>query len=184
MDRSPEPVTPPAKRSPVPLAIEDLRPQARPLAMRGLTSRLRLSCLDAVSSQTSTSPDPANAGSARPAEHDGQIADKGAGGDAEPESAGGAAEPEMSLEDFETQAFNRTQVIRKKPAASSKTLSACPKAGAKKEQLKLGCPRCRGSVKGCSTCKNPDYNGFRLHGKAAYEKHMKMKTDKKHTKKK
>ena len=82
----------------------------------------------------------------------------------------------MTLEDYEKAAFdqlnNRKPKAKAKPAKSLETPSKhTAKTGS---ALKLGCPRCRGSIGGCSTCRNVNSNGIRLHGKVEWETHMKM----------
>jgi hypothetical protein len=87
-----------------------------------------------------------------------------------------SSKPHMTLEDYERMAFDqltkRTKKTKDKPAQPKKA-SSKPTAG-NVSSLKLGCPRCRGSINGCSTCRVPTYNGIRLHGKTEWEKHMKM----------
>jgi len=87
-----------------------------------------------------------------------------------------SSKPHMTVEDYERMAFDqlnkRTKKTKNKPAQPTKALSK-PTAG-NVSSLKLGCPRCRGSINGCSTCRVPTYNGIRLHGKTEWENHMKM----------
>ena len=90
------------------------------------------------------------------------------------------AKPQMSLQDYEQLAFEHLNKKKKSTtdepgpkAPKQRTASSKQKARQPSNGLKLGCPRCRGSVNGCSTCRSENYNGIRLHGKAEYEKHHK-----------
>ena len=87
-----------------------------------------------------------------------------------------SSKPHRTLADYASLEFD--QLTKRKPndeikPAQSFHASSKP-TSIKSSTLKLGCPRCRGSIGGCSTCKNANYNGIRLHGKTEWEKHMKM----------
>lgn len=88
---------------------------------------------------------------------------------------------EPSLESLEEKAFEQigqSKCVKKRPAGKCepKTIVSEPKNN---DGKKLGCPRCRGSINGCDTCKKPSYRGVVLHGKAAWEKHVKSQQKKK-----
>lgn len=56
-----------------------------------------------------------------------------------------------------------------KPKAKA---TAKKKAKGQAGALLYGCPRCRGNVKGCRTCRSPTYQGVRLHGRERWRAHM------------
>lgn len=87
-----------------------------------------------------------------------------------------------SLEAYETASYNDL-VSKKKPAKACKAEVLKRPAASSTDpeaELLLGCPRCRGNINGCSTCRSSNYNGVRLHGKTAWEAHCK-KQKVKHT---
>ena len=57
----------------------------------------------------------------------------------------------------------------KAPASSSKTNATCKKGKG------FGCGRCYGNPNGCSTCRNPNFQGVRLCGAKAYKDHKMSK---------
>ena len=91
-----------------------------------------------------------------------------------------------SLEEYETAIFEglkqkklkKATTVMKRPAAQKVSSTSAPSTPTKNKVLELGCPRCRGSTNGCSTCRNPAYNGLKLHGKAAWEAHWKLQKQK------
>ena len=71
----------------------------------------------------------------------------------------------------------KKEAVLKRPAASGSTTTV--KAKGPKENKIYGCPRCRGNVKGCSTCWNPNYTGIRFSSRAEWsEYHRSKKTAK------
>ena len=94
-----------------------------------------------------------------------------------PATSGAVDKP--CVEDFEEKAFN--VLTERKAMAKQKAKAKCnakkaatakketalkrPAASGKKTNVEnkiYGCSRCRGNVKGCSTCWNPSYNGIRF----------------------
>ena len=96
---------------------------------------------------------------------------------------------QMSLEDYENASFSelakkkprKAETVMKRPASNKAASASGNIKNDSNIQLALGCPRCRGSINGCSTCKNAAYNGLRLHGKAAWEAHVKAQKQKQHS---
>lgn len=84
---------------------------------------------------------------------------------------------QSTLEHFENEAYKVAKqkketksAAMKKPAASAKAglkrATSANSAPAKKAKpAVLGCIRCRGNTRGCSTCKNPQFNGKRFAGR-------------------
>ena len=93
-----------------------------------------------------------------------------------------SAAPSMSLEEYETAAFEalKQKKIRSKGVEEESTAATTFKkpAGAKNTHLEghiLGCAKCRGSFAGCTQCRKPDFKGVRIYGRDAYEKHVQQK---------
>ena len=93
-----------------------------------------------------------------------------------------SAAPSMSLEEYETAAFEalKQKKIRSKGVEEESTAATTFKkpAGAKNTHLEghiLGCATCRGSSAGCTQCRKPDFKGVRMYGRDAYEKHVQQK---------
>ena len=95
-----------------------------------------------------------------------------------------------SLEAFEQRAYDailkgsKVGGSKKRPAAASAAAAASARTlkrpaaaalAASGHEIKLGCNSCRGCVNGCSNCRRPDFQGIRLHGRAAYDQHRKKK---------
>lgn len=91
-----------------------------------------------------------------------------------------------SLESFEDQAFQALQK-KKSAKANSRQASAKPKdvckvmkrpsASSKKVQDKAkiyGCKRCRGNVKGCTQCSNPEYTAQRFQSREEWKEYARV----------
>ena len=95
----------------------------------------------------------------------------------------------MSLEEYERASFEelakkrqrKNDNVMKRPAASKAASASGNTKNDGNTELALGCPRCRGSINGCSTCRSAAYNGLRLHGKSAWEAHVKAQKLKQHS---
>jgi hypothetical protein len=110
-------------------------------------------------------------------------------GDGDQDQAAPATKKFKSLADYEQAAFDNLSKkklikasVMKRPASNSSAKPAAIAQPSKRSEVLLGCPRCRGSINGCSTCQNPCYNGLRLHGKAVWEAHVKSQKQKQHGK--
>lgn len=89
-----------------------------------------------------------------------------------------------SLEAFEDKAMEMI-AAKKESKSTSKACFKRPAAGPKKKVKKttpvevFGCLRCRGNVRGCDTCKNPNFKGRRFSSRHEWNEFMESKNKRK-----
>ena len=167
-------------------SLADASPPTLPLALPALPSPVQFSnCLDLASVAQQFKPTPRlRLSSAKSHASDGTAEDEGLGEEGVPAPTG--PNQPKTLEEYENETFEglkqkkvkKAANVMKRPAAHKVSSASAPSTQAKNKVLELGCPRCRGNTNGCSTCRNPAYNGVRLHGKTAWEAHGKLQKQK------